>query len=156
MLHSLVAVLAAYAFVALGYIYDVPLAELYLETDDLGKFERSASLYQVDPARVDKFVLVQRLAPFAGALFGLALSFIAVRRKNPGLRLTLIVLVITIVLAASGALEVAFLRNILFAPGRLVSSEVMTSYTLNYLLLLSLSFWVAFLSKRTLGSKSKA
>lgn len=157
LLHSLVVLLASYAFVALGYIYDVPLAELYLETDDLDKFERSANMYQVNADRIGKFTLVQKYAPFAGALFGVALSFIALRKKEFGLQHTLIVLAITVLLAIGGILDASFLKNILFAPGRFVSASVMTVYTLNYLLLLGLSFWLAFLGKRILqtGSRNK-
>lgn len=144
LLHSLVVLLAAHAFVALGYIFDTPLAELYLETGDLGKFEASAAMYEVDAGRIDKFVLVQQYAPFAGALFGVVLSFIAVRRKKLGLQNALIVLVIAALLAFAGVLNSPFLKGILFAPGRLASASVATAYTLNYLLLLGLSFWLAF------------
>ncbi|MBX0335235.1 hypothetical protein K3G39_18530 [Pontibacter sp. HSC-14F20] len=155
LLHSLVVLLAAHAFIALGYIYDVPLAELYLETGNLGKFETSANTYQVNSERISKFMLVQRYAPYAGALFAVALSFIALRRKKFGMKHTLIVLVIAALLAFGGVLEMSFLRDILFAPGRLVSASVMTVYTFNYLLLLGLSFWLAFLSKRIPGLESK-
>lgn len=156
LLHSLAVLLASYAFVALGYIYDTPLSELYLETGTLGKFESSANMYQVNSERISKFVLVQRYAPFAGALFGVVLSFIAMRRKKFRLQHTLIVLVIAVLLAFGGILEMPSLQNTLFAPGRLVSSSMMTVYTLNYLLLLGLSFWLAFLSKRTPKPTSKS
>lgn len=156
LLHSLAVLLASYAFVALGYIYDMPLTELYLETGDLGQFEQSANMYQINSDRISKFRLVHRYAPFAGALFGVALSFIALRRKSLRLQHTLIVLVIAVLLAFGGVLEMPSLQNILFAPGRLVSSSVMTVYTLNYLLLLGLSFWLAFLSKRTPEPTSKS
>ncbi|PVY43064.1 hypothetical protein [Pontibacter virosus] len=157
LLHSLVVVLASYAFVALGYIYDMPLTELYLETGDLTKFEQSANMYQINSDRISKFMEVHRYAPFAGALFGVALSFIALRKKKRGLQHTLIVLVIAVLLALGGILDMALVKNILFAPGRLVSSSVMTVYTLSYLLLLGLSFWLAFLGKRIseTGSKNK-
>lgn len=144
MLYGLIALLASYAFVALGYIYDMPLAELYLETDDLGAFEESASRYGVNNARIDRFKLVLQGAPYAGALFGVILSFIAIRRKKLGLQHAGLVLVIAIVFALLGLLDNGMIKGILFAPGRLVSDSVATTYTLNYLLLLGSSFWLAF------------
>lgn len=144
LLHGLMLLLAAYAFVALGYIYDMPLAELYLETGDLQAFGESALRYEVDAERIGRFKLVLQYAPFAGTLFGVTLSYIAIRRKKLALQNALIVLGIAILLAVTGPLDNQSIKGILFAPGRLVSNSVATTYTLNYLLLLGLSFWLAF------------
>jgi hypothetical protein len=143
-LHGLVVLLSSYAFVALGYIFDTPLAELYLETSDLGAFEESAMRYEVNSERIGKFKLVLLYAPFVGAIFGVVLSFISIRRKKLALQNALVVLGIAILLALTGLLDHPFIKGILFAPGRLVSDSVATAYTLNYLLLLGLSFWLAF------------
>ncbi|WP_299702476.1 hypothetical protein [uncultured Pontibacter sp.] len=144
LLHGLVVLLSSYAFVALGYIFDTPLAELYLETGDLSAFEESALRYEVDTERIGKLKQVLQFAPFAGGLFGVVLSFIAIRRKKLALQNALVVLGLAILLALIGLLDNEIIKGILFAPGRLVSDSVATVYTLNYLLLLGLSFWLAF------------
>jgi ABC-type branched-subunit amino acid transport system permease subunit len=144
LLHGLMLLLAAYAFVALGYIYDTPLAELYLETDDLSAFEESALRYEVNTDRIGKFKLVQQYTPFAGALFGVVLSFISIRRKKLALQNAVVVFSIALLFALTGLLDNQLIKGILFAPGRMISDSVATAYTLNYLLLLGLSFWLAF------------
>ncbi|WP_299986967.1 hypothetical protein [uncultured Pontibacter sp.] len=144
LLYGLIVLLTSYAFVALGYIYDMPLAELYLEKDNLQAFEESASRYGVSNVRIDRFKLVLQGAPYAGALFGVVLSFIAIRRKKLGLQHAGLILVIAIVFALAGLLDNGMIKGILFAPGRLVSNSVATIYTLNYLILLGSSFWLAF------------
>ncbi|MBD1396917.1 hypothetical protein H9Q13_07050 [Pontibacter sp. JH31] len=149
LLQLLVLLLASYAFVALGYIYDLPLAGLYLETEDTAAFTESALQFGVDTKRLRNFNLVLWAAPFAGALFGVALSFIANRRKKYSHLNTLAVAGMALLLGLTGLLNHLLLKGLLFAPGRLVSDSAATAYTLNYLLLLGLSFWLAF-SKRVL------
>jgi hypothetical protein len=154
-LHGLMVLLAAYAFVALGYIYDTPLAELYLETGDLQAFEESAAMYEVNTNRIGRFKLVLQYAPFLGALFGVVLSFIAIRRKKLALQNALGVLSFAVLFALLGLFDSLFIKGILFAPGRLVSDSVATAYTLNYLLLLGLSFWLAFSRRLIPAPESK-
>jgi hypothetical protein len=144
LLHTCLVVLGAYAFIALGYIYDTPLAELYLETENLAAFMESAQGYGLASDRIKNFRMVQQFAPYVGALFAVVLSFIANRRKKYSLLNTLVVFILAGLLALTGLLDSNQIKGILFAPGRLVSNTVATIYTLNYLLLLGLCFWLAF------------
>ncbi|MDX5418673.1 MAG: hypothetical protein LPK09_05610 [Hymenobacteraceae bacterium] len=154
LVHLLLVFLVSYAFIALGYIYDLPLAGLYLENEDIAAFTESALGYGVDSERVSNFTLVQQAAPFAGALFAVALSFIANRRKKYSHLNTLVVAGMALVLGLTGLLNHQLVKGMLFAPGRLASDSVATTYTLNYLLLLGLSFWLAF-SKRVIPASNQ-
>ncbi|WP_033317046.1 hypothetical protein [Pontibacter roseus] len=144
LVHVLLVLVLSYAFIALGYIYDMPLTELYLEKkENMAAFAESAKGYHLPEERVQKFALVERGAPFAGALFAVVLAFISTRKKKYSYLNTGVVLVAALAFALVGLLDLSLLKTILFAPGRLVSDSVATAYTLNYLLLLVLSFWLA-------------
>lgn len=142
--YGLVVLCTMCAFVALGYLYDAPLAELYLEVGHAPAFQESAAAYGVDAERISRFRFVHQAAPYAGVLFGLVLSFIAFRRKKLDKRLLLPVVVAAALFSLLNPLDQPGIRAVFFATGQLASESVTTSAVVNYLLWLGLSAWLAF------------
>lgn len=144
LVYGVVILLTTFAFVALGYLYDTPLTELYLESGSAAAFQESAGMYEVNTERISRFSTVHMAAPYVGALFGLILSFISFRRKKLDKRLLLPLAAITLLISLLHLTEAPGIRAVFFAPGQLVSDSVTTAATINYLLWLGLSFWMAF------------
>lgn len=144
LVYGLVVLLSTFAFVALGYLFDTPLTELYLESGNANAFQERASMYEVNKERIDKFTTVHRAAPYVGALFGLILSFISFRRKKLNKRLLLPVAAVAVLISLIQITEISGIRAMFFSPGHLVSDSVTVAATINYLLWLGLSFWLAF------------
>jgi prepilin signal peptidase PulO-like enzyme (type II secretory pathway) len=145
--YGLVILFSTLAFVALGYLFDTPLTELYLESESIAAFEESANMYEVNKQRINRFITVNMAAPYVGTLFGLVLSFIAFRRKKLDKRLLLPIAAFALLVSLFNPATHPGIRDIFFAPGQLVSNTVTVTATINYLLWLGLSFWLAF-SKR--------
>ncbi len=144
LVYGLVVLFTTFAFVALGYLFDTPLTELYLESGSIAAFEESANMYEVNRQRITRFTTVHMAAPYVGTLFGLVLSFVAFRRKNLDKRLLLPVVAIALLLILFNPAAHPGIRDVFFAPGQLVSNTVTVTATINYLLWLGLSFWLAF------------